>query len=117
ATYSSREKPRNIEALRYALCEIFDAEDLDCVVLLYDVQIAVFFKTKREIDELYDLSIESMRISRLACQALSEDRLTIFHQPIFSNNGQCTQYVEALVRAPFAWTRLSGSASAGGAAT
>jgi EAL domain-containing protein (putative c-di-GMP-specific phosphodiesterase class I) len=169
ATYSSREKPRDIEALRDALCEIFEAEDLDCVVLLYDVQIAVFFKTKseivnldipafmekkvhrfieryalnhnyqikssgigldlvgrypeqkieilkqlnnfklkesftyvteREIDELYDLSIESMRISRLASQALSEDRLTIFYQPIFSHTGQCTQYVEALVRAP-----------------
>lgn len=58
------------------------------------------FVTEQELDELYDLTVEAKRTSHLSNQALSEDRLTVFYQPIFSKDHQCDQYVEALVRAP-----------------
>jgi EAL domain-containing protein (putative c-di-GMP-specific phosphodiesterase class I) len=166
---AGRVKSGDIESLRNSLHEIFEAENLDSVVLLYEGQIAVFFKakdvvasldvpefmeikvhrliekyalernyrikssgigldlvnryqeekiailkqlsdfrlndsftfvTEADIDELYELSVESRRISRLANQALNDERLTIFYQPIFSDDDQCKQYVEVLVRAP-----------------
>lgn len=61
---------------------------------------AFTFVTEQEIDELYDLTVEAKRITQLSNEALNEDRLTVFYQPIFGKDSQCDQYVEALVRAP-----------------